>query len=69
MVGECSDISEENTATIFKVTELFQHLLELIHSENGGIIFLRNAGTFDRYVVRSPKEGNLLFNVTHYLNY
>jgi len=38
MVGECSDISGENTAPIFKVTELFQHLLELMHSDNGGII-------------------------------
>jgi hypothetical protein len=55
MVSECSDVSEENTASIFKVTELFQHLLEIIHSENGGILFLQNVGTFNRYMVHKSK--------------
>jgi hypothetical protein len=50
MVSECSDVSEENTASIVKVTEFFQYIFELIHSENGGIILFQNVGTFNRYM-------------------
>jgi hypothetical protein len=64
VVVKYSDISEERTASIFKVTDLVwvdaklhqNYPKEFSHPEDDGSTFIRNVGTFNCYTVQKTER-------------